>query len=349
MNKLFKIQQKIVPEIVKTAQQRYNILRGIYYNQPIGRRALARILGLSERTIRNDLEFFEKHSLITISPAGTQITRIGEEFLVELDEYIKELRDISCLENKLEKILGIEKVKLVNGAVPVGDLRVEIGRMASQLLKHEIKDGDILAVTGGTTLARVASEMTYSAEPKDVTVVPGRGGLSEDVEIQANTIAAKIAKKLGGTYHLLHIPDNVAEENIYHITKEPTIKKTLEILKKANILIHGVGTAADMAARRGMKDAEIKDLLQAGAVGEAFGFYFNSKGEIIYSTTSVGLNLDDLESINKVIVIAGGENKAEAIISAVSSKYQDILITDEITARKIISLKGGEAEDRLVD
>jgi central glycolytic genes regulator len=97
MEKLFKIQQKIVPEIVKKAQQRYNILRGIYYNQPIGRRALAKILGLSERTIRNDLEFFEKNSFIEISPAGTRITRIGEEFLIELDEYIKELRDISQL------------------------------------------------------------------------------------------------------------------------------------------------------------------------------------------------------------------------------------------------------------
>ncbi|MFN2340772.1 MAG: sugar-binding transcriptional regulator [Halanaerobium sp.] len=349
MNKLFKIQQKIVPEIVETAQQRYNILRGIYYNQPIGRRALARILGLSERTIRNDLEFFEKNSLITITPAGTQITRIGEEFLLELDEYIKELRDISSLENRLEKILGIEKVKLVNGAVPDGDLKAEIGRMASQLLQQEIKNGDILAVTGGTTLAQVASEMSYITESRDITVVPGRGGLGEDVEIQANTIAAKIAKKLGGSYYLLHIPDNIAEENIYHITKEPTIKKTLEILKKANILIHGVGTVEDMAGRRGMNKKEIKDLLNAGAVGEAFGFYFNARGEIIYSTTSVGLNLEDLQTINKVIVVAGGENKAEAIISAVSSKYQDILITDEITARKIISLKGGEAEDRLAN
>jgi central glycolytic genes regulator len=349
MNKLFKIQQKIVPEIVKTAQQRYNILRGIYYNQPIGRRALARILGLSERTIRNDLEFFEKNALITITPAGTQITRIGEEFLIELDEYIKELRDISYLEKRLENILGIEKVKLVNGAVPAGDLKAEIGRMASQLLQQEIKNGDILAVTGGTTLAQVASEMSYSAESRDVTVVPGRGGLSEDVEIQANTIAAKIAKKLGGSYHLLHIPDNMAEENIYHITKEPTIKRTLEILKRANILIHGVGTAEDMAGRRGMDEQEIKDLINAGAVGEAFGFYFNSQGEIIYSTTSVGLNLDDLQAINKVIVVAGGKNKAEAVISAVSPKYQDILITDEITARKIISLKGGEAEDRLAN
>jgi central glycolytic genes regulator len=349
MEKLFKIQQKIVPEIVKKAQQRYNILRGIYYNQPVGRRALAKILGLSERTIRNDLEFFEKNSFIEISPAGTRITRIGEEFLIELDEYIKELRDISQLEKRLKNILGLEKVKLVNGAVPAGNIKAEIGRTAAQLLKQEIKNGDILAVTGGTTLAQVAQEMTYSSERRNITVVPGRGGLGENVEIQANTIAAQLAKKLGGSYHLLQIPDNMAEENIYRITKEPTIQKTLQILKKANILIHGVGTAEDMAGRRGMSREEIAALLKAGAVSEAFGFYFNSRGEIIHSTTSVGLNLDDLRNISKVIVVAGGEDKAEAILAAVSPVYQDILITDEITAKKIISLKGGEAEARLAN
>lgn len=347
MNKLFKIQQKIVPEIVAKAQQRYNILRSIYYNQPIGRRALARILGLSERSIRNDLEFFEKNALIEINPRGTQITRIGERFLIELDQYIKELRDISNLEEKLEKILNIKEVKLVNGALPTGDLKAEIGRLASQLLSQKIENGDILAVTGGTTLAQVAAEMSYNTEARDVTVVPGRGGLGEKVEIQANTIAAEIAKKLGGNYQLLHIPDNMSAENIYRILKEPTIKKTLEILKKANILIHGVGTAEDMALRRGMKESEIKELTDLGAVGEAFGFYFNQNGDIVYSTKSVGLSLEELQKIEEVIVVAGGENKAEAIVSAVSAKYQDILITDEITARKIISLKGGEAQNRL--
>jgi len=349
MKRLFKIQQKIVPELAAKAQQRYNILRGIYYNQPIGRRVLADLLGLSERKIRNDLEFFDKNGFIEISPSGTRITRSGEEFLVELDEYIKELRDISYLEKRLENILSLKKVKLVNGAVPVDDIKTEIGRMASQLLQEELKDGDILAVTGGSTLARVASEMNFSSEPLDITVVPGRGGLGESVEIQANTIAAQIANKLGGVYHLLHIPDNISKENIYRIVKEPSIQKTLHILKKANILIHGVGTAQDMAARRGMNKEEISELIEMGAVGEAFGFYFNSEGEIIYSSSSVGLNLDDLLSINKVIVVAGGENKAEAILAAVSPEYQDILITDEVTARKIISLKGGEAEPKLAD
>lgn len=37
----FKIQEKLVPELISIAENRYTILRNIYYNQPIGRRALA--------------------------------------------------------------------------------------------------------------------------------------------------------------------------------------------------------------------------------------------------------------------------------------------------------------------
>ncbi len=343
MKRLFKIQEKIVPELVVTAQERYNILRGIYYNQPVGRRALARILELSERKIRNDLDFFEKMSMIDVTPVGTRITKNGEEFLLELDDYIKELRNLRKLEEDLKELLGLKKVYLINGSLAGNDANIELSRQAAAILKNEIKAGDILAVTGGNTLASVADKMSYTEGISDITVVPGRGGLGEDVELQANTVAARIAKKLGGHYHLLHIPDNIGAESFNRIISEPSILNTMQILKNANILIHGVGDAEDMARRRGMTDQQINKILEVGAVSEAFGFYFNSEGEIVYSTTSVGLTLADLKNIDKVIVVAGGTEKAKAIMAAVSPEYQDILITDEITARRIIKFKGGGA------
>jgi central glycolytic genes regulator len=183
--------------------------------------------------------------------------------------------------------------------------------------------------------------MVFLEEPCDVTVIPGRGGLGEKVEIQANTIASKIAKKLGGNYKLLHIPEDITRESLAMITNEPSVKKTLDQLQQSNILIHGIGTAEMMSARRDMDEREMQKLKDKGAIAEAFGLYFNEDGDVIYSTASVGLSMADLENIDKVIAVAGGVDKARAIISVVSPKYHDILITDEITAREIISLKGG--------
>jgi central glycolytic genes regulator len=215
------------------------------------------------------------------------------------------------------------------------------GHSGSYFLKELIKDKDIIAVTGGSTLAQVAETMVFLEEPCDVTVIPGRGGLGEKVEIQANTIASKIAKKLGGNYKLLHIPEDITRESLAMITNEPSVKKTLDQLQQSNILIHGIGTAEMMSARRDMDEREMQKLKDKGAIAEAFGLYFNEDGDVIYSTASVGLSMADLENIDKVIAVAGGVDKARAIISVVSPKYHDILITDEITAREIISLKGG--------
>ncbi len=342
MDYLFKIQEKIVPELISLAENRYTILRNVYYNQPIGRRALAEKTLISERSIRNELDFLQNSGLINVSRAGAVMTETGTDFLSELDKYIREVKGIRYLEGRLQNILGLKEVVIVPGKLEYSTIKQEIGRFTAGFLKELITEGDILTVTGGSTLAQVANSMQASNCPLDVLVVPGRGGLGEEVEIQANTIAATLAKKLGGQYQLLHIPDNIKEENIDRITAEPSIQKTLDSLQKTNILLHGVGSPEMMARRRGMSAEQIKGLIDKGAIGEAFGYYFNEKGEIVYTTTSVGIHLEDLTKIDRVIAVAGGSNKARAIIAVVSPEYQDILIIDEKTAQEIISLKGGE-------
>lgn len=341
MNYLLKIQKKLVPELINIAEIRYNILKEVFNHQPIGRRTLARKLDLSIRSVRKHLDFLYDKRYIKITKSGTVITENGEDFLHELDIYMKEIKDIANLEDKIEEILGIDEVMIVPVEKDSEIINKEIGRLTSRFLKELINDEDIIAVTGGSTLAQVAETMMFLEEPRDVIVIPGRGGLGEKVEIQANTIASKIAKKLGGKYKLLHIPDDITRESLAMITNEPSVKKTLDQLQQSNILIHGIGTAEMMSSRRDMDESEVKKLKDKGAIAEAFGLYFNEKGEVVYSTASVGLSMTDLKNIDKVIAVAGGVDKARAIISVVSPKYHDILITDEITAREIISLKGG--------
>lgn len=342
MQYLFRVQEKIVPELISVAEDRYTILRNIYYKQPIGRRSLAEKSLMSERAVRKQLEFLQRKGLISVSRAGAVITERGTDFLKELDKYIKEVKGIKILEENLKDCLGLKEVLIVPGNLEHSTIKQEIGRFTAQLVKNMLKDGDILVVTGGSTLAQVARSMRFNDKSMNVKVVPGRGGLGEEVEIQANTIASTIAKKIGGSYKLLHIPDSIKEENVDRILAEPSIQRILEILKKANILLHGVGSAEEMACRRDMSPGQVKELLLNGAVGEALGYYFNEKGEIVYITTSVGLHLEDLQQIDKVIVVAGDPAKAKAIISVVSPKFHDLLITDELTAKEILKLKGGD-------
>jgi len=175
---LFKIQKKIVPELITLAENRYTILRTVYYYQPIGRRNLAQKLNISERNIRNELEFLQCQGFVKISRSGTSITETGRNFLDELDIYIKEIKDIENMEEKLSDILGLEEVLVVPGELKYSSVKREISRFAASYLMDIFTDGDTIAVTGGSTLAQVAESMSYSGKYSDIMVIPGRGGIT---------------------------------------------------------------------------------------------------------------------------------------------------------------------------
>ncbi len=345
VDQFFKIQNKLVPELIAIAERRYNMLREIQHSQPVGRRNLAEKLCEAERTIRKELDFLKSIGLVVITAAGATLTNEGFELLKELVDYIKIIKDIGELEEKVREILDISQILIVPGSQESEYNQQDLGRFAAGELKNIIEDREeqdkplIMAVTGGTTMAEVADHIIEDGRKRPIIVIPGRGGLGEDVEIQANTIAANFAKKLGGSYRMLHVPDNLQEATLNQLAEEPQIKEVLELLAQTDILIHGVGTAKEMANRRRLAGDEFAYLKEKGAVGEAFGFYFNEEGEIVYTTTSVGLKLDDLTQDKLlVIAIAQGEEKARAILSVVSPKYHDILITDEKTALEILEI-----------
>jgi central glycolytic genes regulator len=81
----------------------------------------------------------------------------------------------------------------------------------------------------------------------------------------------------------------------------------------------------------------IRHLQEQAAVGEALGYYFNSQGEIVHTTRSVGLRLEDLSSVSLVIAVGGGHTKAEAALAVLSTGHQNVYITDEAAARQMLS------------
>jgi central glycolytic genes regulator len=156
------------------------------------------------------------------------------------------------------------------------------------------------------------------------------------VEYQANTIAAVMATKLGGRYRLLHIPDGVGEEALEVLTARDTnVGEVAQMIRQADILLYGIGQAEAMARRRGLDSATMDRLTALGAVGEALGHYCTLSGKIVYATSSVGLRLDDLANVKHVIAVAGGRQKAEAILAVTAAGGQHLLVTDEAAAKAI--------------
>lgn len=340
------ILRQLVPEIFTMIENRYVILRAISFYAPIGRRALAVDLDRPERAVRRELDKMQELGLLISSHSGMCLTKAGEKILVDLEKYIREIRGLADLEQDLQRKLKLKKVIIVPGDTDYDPaVKKDLATATARYLRSILTDGDILAVTGGTTLAQVADSFDSDGLVRDIIVVPARGGLGEDVDLQANTIAAKLAQGLGGIYRLLHAPDNVKSHLMATILKEPRIREVVSLGRRAQVLLHGIGTAEEMAKRRGLDDERLMQLIADGAVGEAFGYYFSHEGKIVYSTSSVGIRLDDLAKIPIVIAVGGGRSKAWAVLSVLHQGYCDVCITDEGVARRLITILKNKGED----
>lgn len=336
---LLKLQKKIVPEMLEMLELRYDILRSIYHNQPIGRRSLAQNLNIKERTIRTQVNILKELELLNVESMGMYITEEGKKIIESLKHLIHDLKGISQLENNLKEVLGLKNVIIVPGNIVEKDLSLDdMGKVSSTYLRQSIKDNFIIGVTGGTTMASLAENMSKGKVAKDILVIPARGGLGKDVETQSNNVAASLAKKLEGSYKLLHIPDNMDKATLNAVLNLPNISEAMELIGKMDLLVFGIGRADTMANRRNLPKEKVEELMEKGAVAEAFGHYFDINGNEVWEYKTVGLSLDRFKSLDKVIAVAGEEEKAEAIIAIAKLKSDMTLITDELAARKILQI-----------
>lgn len=337
MRDIINLQQKIAPELIELMERRYTILRYVSHSQPVGRRLLAGGLKMGERIVRTELEFLKNQGLLGGDAAGVRLTDEGILMVHELAEFVKCLKGLADIEACLKAQFELGHVVVVPGNLDEDELvKKELGRVTARYLLEIMRGDSTVAVTGGTTVWEVAEAVPASNAPHNVLFVPARGGLGEDVEIQANNIAAKIAKKLAATYRLLHVPDNIGEDAVKSLGKDPHIREITKTIKRADILIHGIGNAEELSVSRGDTMAKTRELMEAGAVGEAIGHYFSKDGTIVRTIHSLGVRLNDLKNINHVIGVAGGKKKAAAIMAVLSNGCETVLITDEAAGKAIL-------------
>lgn len=338
MQRLLELQQKLVPDMLRVLRERYMLLRSIDHLQPIGRRGLAQAMDTTERILRAEVELLKETGLLHVTAAGMSLSEEGQQVLGELEPLVGELFGLRDLGERLQRMLGIPEVIVVQGNADQAPwVKEELGRVGARVLKQVVQEGDIIAVTGGSSIACVANHLSPSPAFKSVQFVPARGGLGERLELQANTLASAMAAKSGASYRLLHVPDRLHPEALQTLVKEPQVQDVLTLLHDTRIVLHGIGDAMTMAKRRNYSEKELQELAGKGAVSEAFGYYFDEMGETVHRMPTIGLQLEDVQKAEWVLSIAGGESKAKAILSFAKQSCQKVLITDEGAARALLS------------
>ncbi|MFA1819163.1 sugar-binding transcriptional regulator [Virgibacillus oceani] len=337
MQNLINMQKKLIPDLLDVMEERYAVLHTVDLFQPIGRRALAENTNITERHVRAEVEFLQKQGLIDVTSKGMFTTKDGSALLEQLTGFFGEIMGLSVLEKQIQERLNVEQVIVVAGNSDEYEwVKGEMGKACVSYLNKIKSNIETIAVTGGSTMAAAAEVMKPLEGQTGLKFVPARGGIGENAENQANTIAVEMARRANGNYRLLYVPDPLSESAYQSIINETSINETLSIIKNASIALHGIGDAIKMAERRKTPETIINRLKRQGAVSEAFGYYFDDHGHIVHKVRTVGMQLEDLSNVEYVISIAGGTSKAKSISSYLKHGKSNLLITDEAAAEAII-------------
>jgi central glycolytic genes regulator len=342
MHSILDWQSRLVPELMDAMRRRHRILRSIADAQLIGRRALAASLGMTERVLRSETDALKENGLLTVDTAGMRLTEEGERLLEQMAPHLSELYGLSGLADELRSRFRLREAVVVPGNADEDPaVKRDMGRAFAVLLAREAREGDVIAVAGGSTMAEAAKVLKPSPAFGRVLFVPTRGGLDDNLDLQANMVAADMARHTGGQYRLLHVPVILSEEARVSLLRDPGVAELVEAIRGARIVVHGIGDAIVMAERR-KSGQDIMELLRARqACGEAFGYYFNGQGEVVHRMFTVGLQLEDITGKDKLVIgLAGGRSKGRAIAAFLSYGYEHVLITDEAAASAALEAAG---------
>jgi Transcriptional regulator, contains sigma factor-related N-terminal domain len=218
--------------------------------------------------------------------------------------------------------------------------------VAANFLLEHLRDGDVLAITPGTTVHAVVQSLDASRNYQ-VVIVPILGAIQGQIESDMNFLATNMAERLGGKAYQLHAPAFVdTREQCELLSSMGPVKEILDIARIASIALLGIGTVDAETSRfvqfTALSAEDLKLIADSyGGVGEIAARVYAIDGQPCgqeYADRVIGLTLAEIHNIPFRIGVAATSAKALPIYGALRGGYLHALITDEAAACKVLDL-----------
>jgi lsr operon transcriptional repressor len=226
-------------------------------------------------------------------------------------------------------------------------LNARLGLGGAQFMSTHLRPGGTLGVGWGETVSRVIASVNFGAVGP-VHMVTLTGGVDGYLQTILSSKGETGTEPEATTATIIPTPIVASTPKLAAALKaEPAIQQVLTQACGVDQAIVGVGTPAADATivQMGYLAADdVRLLHDRGVVGDILGQFFDADGRVVnlpIHERRIGIELSDLASIPKVVGVAGGLHKAEAILGALRGGFLDVLVTNELVALRLLQLQRG--------
>ena len=250
-------------------------------------------------------------------------------------------------ERELEERYGLDEATVVTVSSPedLAAVKRELGPAAAECLLRSVSEADVVTIAWGMSILAMVDVISSRSLP-DLTVAQISGGMGDGGERDHSCqLTLDLARRLGAKPHLLQAPGVVSTvEAAKAIRSDTHIAETLDLAAAADVAVVGLGLLSQdtMLLREGtiLSRQDVDTLKQAEAVGDIALRYLDGDGRPInleINERTIGLTVEQIKRIPRVIGIAGGEGKLDIIRAALRGKILDVLITDHAVAHALLT------------
>lgn len=277
----------------------------------------------------------------------TQGRRLGM-VKIQVESPFQQLAEIEADLTKRSRLAQAVVTPTVPGSAET--TLAQVGRAAASHLTATLRDGDVIAITGGKGVGAVVKNLETDRR-FDVTVVPLTGAVQGKYYTDVNHLASLLAERLGGRAVQLHAPlfAESREQRDLLMTVQ-SIRDVLDLARRAQVALVGVGSVEPDGSSyydlHHVSDADRKMMMGTGIVGEFLGHLIHQNGALAnfaLNSRLVALTPAELCACKRVIGVTSGAQKVKPIRAALAGGYLNTLIADEDTAVSVLrQLEGAD-------
>jgi DNA-binding transcriptional regulator LsrR (DeoR family) len=251
--------------------------------------------------------------------------------------------EINRIKKQLKHRFNIENVIVVKSLKTEKNTIKEIGKAAANELNYILEDNLKIGMSWGRTV----KAMVDAYKPKqfnNIKVIELFGAVEYTKHSEEFlSTGYDFSRKIGGIFFPLPSPLYIKDKSVRDsLVKSPIVGKTLDMIEESDLIISSIGIVNSTSPQR-IWDAHVddetkKELVNMGAVGYFCAHFFDYDGNFIchpINENIVGIKTETIKN-KKIMLVAGGLQKAKAIHAILKSGNISILVSDDLTLKKVL-------------